>query len=82
MFVIKDKSNEYYFHKKGKIILFEDPQIAANFAMAFIDYATKRMMAENPVNIFEVLKKQSQLQVMPADFDISTTETVNFSELM
>ena len=39
MFVIKDTASGIYFSNKNRVILFEDPSLAADFANAFMQFA-------------------------------------------
>lgn len=82
MFVIKDADGGY-FHKKQQIILFETPQLAQNFANAYINYCMQRVAQENPLNTFAVMQMASGLQIIEPDFDINSSEvkTITFREI-
>ena len=63
-----------YFHKNGKIILFETPEEANEFLNYFIRYAIQRLHNEGRVaeamSAPMVITQQSRLT--PVDFDINT----------
>lgn len=75
LYVIKD-SEGYYFHNKGRIILYESPEQANRFLEAFIQYAVQRVAQEQgghaamtvPITIM------SNSRLMPVDFDINNVE--------
>ena len=69
MFVIKRIDNGYYFHEKGKIILFEDPNEANALINAFYQYAAARLVSERgPQGIFEIQHVISALDIVEQDF--------------
>ena len=83
MFAIQKKSNGYYFHDKGKIILFEDPHEANAFIQAFHQYCTARLVAERgPRGIFELHDTLSTLTIIEKDF-VETPQcgVITFSEI-
>ena len=75
MFTIM-RPNREYFHKDGKIILFETPEEANEFLNYFIHYAIQRLHNEGRVaeamSAPMVITQQSRL--IPVDFDINTVE--------
>lgn len=74
MFVIKKMNDGYYFHEKGKIILFEDPNEANALINAFYQYAAVRLVSERgPQGIFELQHVMSALDIVEQDF-IDTPE--------
>ena len=74
MFVIKKMNDGYYFHEKGKIILFEDPNEANALINAFYQYAAARLVSERgPQGIFEIQHVMSALDIIEQDF-IDTPE--------
>lgn len=84
MFVIKDKELRYYFHSKGKIILFEDPNEAVAFANAFMNYSIQRMLQEtqNPASVFEVHQRMSMIEIIEQDFEeIPPCGVITFTEI-
>ena len=78
-------SNNYYFHNKGKIILFESHQEVQYFLEVFSQYATHRMMAEgNPIGAMQASATiQSKCKIIP-DFDTSkiTCDTIMAREIL
>lgn len=82
MFVIKDSSSRFYFANKNKIILFEDPNLAGEFANAFIQYSMQRIMQEEgPFGVGKVMQLSQTLQVIPVDFNLEKVETITFHDL-
>lgn len=65
-----------YFHKDGKIILFESPQEANEFINYLIRYSVQRLKKEGSLSEAlsapMIIAQQSQLT--PVDFDINTVE--------
>lgn len=81
MFVIKDITSNYYFHKGNKIIIFEDFNTAQEMLNNFFNYSMNRMVQENPFRISEVVMYCQNLQVIEVDFDMNIVETINFNEI-
>ena len=83
MFAIQKKSNGYYFHDKGKIILFEDPNEANAFIQAFHQYCAARLVAEQgPQGIFELHNALSTLTIIETDFvETPPCGVITFSEI-
>lgn len=74
MFVIQHLDGTY-FHNKGRIILFTEPQEAQNFINMFIQYAMGRLMQEERIG--EVMKAQmmsAQCDIKPVNFNINKVE--------
>ena len=84
MFVIKDIETGYYFHKDGKIILFEQSEKAQWFLQAFQQYAIPRYIQEQqtPFAIIEAQQRIMRLNIIEKDF-IEEPEcgTIAFQEL-
>ena len=76
--------NGYYFHKKGKIILFNSADEAQYMLNGLLQYSINRKMQEDqdPFAIMEIQQIISQFALMERDFQ-SEPEcgTINFSEL-
>lgn len=70
MYVIMDTTSGYYFHKKGKIIVFERPEEAQWFLQSFQQYAINRHVQEqqNPMSIMVAQQIISKLAVVQKDF--------------
>lgn len=70
MYVIMDTASGYYFHKKGKIILFEQPEEAQWFLQGFQQYAINRHFQEqqSPFAIMEAQQIISNLAIIQKDF--------------
>ena len=70
MYVIMDTTSGYYFHKEGKIILFEQPEEAQWFLQSFQQYAIARHTQEqqNPLAIMVAQQIISNLAVIQKDF--------------
>lgn len=83
MFAIQKKSNGYYFHEKGKIILFEDPNEANAFIQAFHQYCMARLISEQgPQGIFELHNLISTLAIIETDFvETPPCGVITFSEI-
>ena len=83
MFVIQKMDNRYYFHDKGKIILFEDPNEANVFIQAFHQYCMASLVAEwDPQAIFELENIFSAFAIVEADFvEIPPCGVITFSEI-
>lgn len=81
MFVIKDSASGIYFARHNKIIIFEDPNLAADFANAFLQYSLQRMMQENPFRVMEVNKLSYTIQIIKPDFKLDKVETITFHDL-
>lgn len=84
MFVIQDIQSGYYFHSKGKIILFESSELASAFLNEFMNYAIQRRVAEteNPMAIMEVQSKLMSIQIIEQNFEeIPPCGVINFREL-
>lgn len=53
-YVIRDVSENTYYHVDGKIIYFEDMKEANDFLALFSQYAVERAMSENPIKVIMV----------------------------
>ena len=70
MFVIQKQDDGYYFHNKGKIILFETPHEASNMLQGFYTYSMERMLQEQgPTGIFELQNLFRTLKIKEQDFE-------------
>lgn len=70
MFVIMKVDDGYYFHNKGKIILFENPQEAEMFLQNFYQYSLQRLLTERgPEGLFELQKIFQFLQIIEKNFE-------------
>lgn len=70
MFVIMDINNGYFFHKKGKIILFETQEEAQAVLQGFYQYSVQRLLqTAGPRGIFELQQVMSSLQVVIKNFE-------------
>lgn len=75
LYVIKHRDGTY-FHKDGKIILYDSPEQATVYLQAFIPYAQNRLLQEgkhmeamtSPMSI------QNNIEFMEVDFDIDKIE--------
>lgn len=82
MFIIKDSVSGIYFARHNKIITFEDPNLAVEFANAFIQYSIQRMMQEgNPFGVPQVAQLGQTLQIIEPDFKLENVETISFHDL-
>ena len=82
MFVIKDSASGIYFARHNKIITFEDPNLAGEFANAFIQYSLQRIIQEEgPFGVGKVIQLTQTLQVIPIDFKLDKVETITFHDL-
>ena len=82
MFVIKDTNTGIYFARHNKIITFEDPNFAAEFANAFLQYSIQRMMQEgNPFGVPQVAQLGQTIQIIEPDFNLEKVETISFYDL-
>lgn len=83
MFVIQKRNDGYYFHDKGKIILFEDPNEANAFIQAFHQYCAARLISEQgPQGIFELHNSLSTLTIVETDFvETPPCGVITFSEI-
>ena len=65
-----------YFHKDGKIILFENPQEANEFISYFIHYSVQRLQSEGRMGeaMSAPIIITQQTRITPVDFDINTIE--------
>ena len=65
-----------YFHKNGKIVLFENPQEANEFLACLIHYSVQRLQSEGrtaeAMSAPMIIAQQSKLT--PVNFDINTVE--------
>ena len=69
MFVIQKRDNGYYFHEKGKIILFETPEEANALLNSFYQYAIAKLVSETgPQGIFEVQHIISAFNIIEKNF--------------
>lgn len=70
MFVIKNIQTGYYFHNKGRIILFENLDDASAFLNHFVQYAIGRRIQEtqDPSEIITVHNVMSQTHILEKDF--------------
>lgn len=77
MFVIKnileqDRLSNYYFHKKGKILLFNTPDEAIAFLDGFKNYTINRRLAETQgmAGAFqETLMTLNSFKIIEQDFE-------------
>ena len=73
MYVIKEKDGTY-FHKDGKIILFENQNQVNDFLNYFVKYSVDRLIREGRQR--EAMTAPTKIMmgsiVMPVDFDINT----------
>jgi hypothetical protein len=81
MFVIKDTASGIYFSNKNRVILFEDPSLAADFANAFMQFALQEMASISPFGIPQVMKLGNTIKIIEPDFDIEKAETITFHDL-
>ena len=83
MFVIKKRNDGYYFHQKGKIILFENPQEAEMLLQNFHQYSLQKLVEErDPEGIFELQNVFSVLYIVEENFEeIPPCGVVYFHEL-
>lgn len=82
MFCIKSFNKEYYFSHVGAIILFDDPNMAVNFAESFFQYAFARASQDRkPDVIFDVMETRANTQVIEVDFYLDKVKTIHISEL-
>ena len=73
MFVIRRSDNGYYFHKKGKIIIFENPKEAELCLQNFYQYCMQRLLQESgPQGIFELQGIFSYLEIIEKDYQEET----------
>ena len=65
-----------YFHKDGKIILFENHQEANEFISYFIHYSVQRLQSEGRMGeaVSAPIIITQQTRITPVDFDINTVE--------
>ena len=84
MFVIKKINDGYYFHKKGKIILFNTPQEAQAFFQAFRQFSIEKTLKEfGPEALIEVEMTFAVIRVIEKDFEeIPPCRVVYFRELL
>ena len=76
--------NGYYFHKKGKIILFNSADEAQYMLNGLLQYSINRKMQEeqDPFGIMTVQQTISQFALIERDFkEEPECGTINFSEL-
>ena len=73
MYVIKQRDGTY-FHKDGKIILFENEREINDFLNYFARYAVDRLVREGRQHeaMMAPMTIRSDSIVMPVDFDINT----------
>lgn len=79
------KLGNYYFHNKGRIILFRDQNEAVHFLNMFEQYSMQRLAKEGRVeDIMRVHMIVSQVKIFPMDFktDEITCGTVLCGELL
>lgn len=69
-------SNKEYFHKNGKIILFESIEEAKEFLTFFINYSIQRLTQEGRIHeeIITLKMISQNSKIVPVDFDINTIE--------
>lgn len=80
MFVIQDKSTGLYFHKGGKIIIFETIEKAQWFYENFFSWATAELLRQGQPP-FDVMFKQQNCQILPYDFTVDENVIIMFSEI-
>ena len=73
MYVIKQRDGTY-FHKDGKIILFENQRQINEFLNYFTQYSVNRLIREGRQQeaMSAPMKIMSDSIAMPVDFDINT----------
>lgn len=71
MYVIKCQDGSY-FHKGGKIILFETEQEINEFVNCFVQYSVNRLMSEGRQHdaMSAPIQIMTSSRAMPLDFDI------------
>ena len=80
MFVIQDISTGLYFHKGGKIIIFETIEKAKWFYQNFFAWATAELLQQGQPP-FEVMTKQQTTKILPYVFTVEENVTIMFSEI-
>lgn len=77
--------NGYYFHKKGKIILFNSAEEAQFLLNRFLQYSIERKVQEHPGDPFAIMEVQqivSQFALIEQDFqEEPKCGTIKFNEL-
>ena len=83
MFVIQKQDDGYYFHKEGKIILFNTVEEAIMFIQMFNQYSTERLLSEQgPEGIFELHSVMPLLTIIEEDFvETPPCGVVNFEDI-
>lgn len=83
MYVIMDTTSGYYFHKEGKIILFNTVEEAIMFIQMFNQYSTERLLSEQgPEGIFELHSVMTLLTIIEEDFEeIPPCGVISFEEI-
>ena len=83
MFVIQKQDNGYYFHKEGKIILFNTPEEVIAFINMFNQYCMQRLVSERgPEGIFELHSVMPLLNIIEEDFEeIPPCGVINFEDI-
>ena len=73
MYVIKQRDGTY-FHKEGKIILFESENEINEFLNCFVQYSVDRLSREGRVHeaVSAPMRIMSESIAMPVDFNIDT----------
>lgn len=73
IYTIKQKDGTYY-HKDGKIIIFENEQEINEYLNCFIQYSADRLAREGRTMdaMSAPMVIMSESNVMPVDFDINT----------
>ena len=70
MFIIQKIDDGYYFHDKGKIILFETFQEAEKCLQDFQQYCLQRLIEQKgPGGIFELHRVFSSLRIIETNFE-------------
>ena len=80
MFVIQDISTGLYFHKGGKIIIFETIEKAQWFHQNFFNWSMGQLLSQGQAP-FEAMTKQQVCQILPCDFTVDENVTIMFSEI-
>lgn len=73
----------YFFHRKGKIIVFDDIEQAQAMLNGFYQYSAQRLISEGgPQRIFELQYVMSLLQIVEKDFvEIPKCGLIHFKDI-
>lgn len=78
MFAIFISNQNYYFHAKGRFIVFNTEQEAQAFLQAFMNYAMAAAASSDPFAAIEVMQMISSSMIEP--FDITGKKYILWSE--